>query len=218
MSDTFIQEHNITLTACDSQLTVEELDGRPIGEGKVAHITAEVVLQVAVLHHEPIRFYVIHSPNNPVILGLPWLRTHNPHISWKEGQIIQWDPSCHELCLKQVTPLPVQAVSVHKANSDESHIPVKYADLAIAFSKSKATELPPHRSSDCAIDLLPGTTPPKGRIFPLSQPESAAMKKFIEEELAGPRHHQRRQASSLSRRRTAVSDPALTTVDLMISP
>ncbi|KAI2647117.1 Transposon Tf2-6 polyprotein [Labeo rohita] len=36
--------------------------------------------------------------------------------------------------------------------------------------------------SDCAIELLPGTTPPKGRIFPLSQPE--AMKKYIEKELS----------------------------------
>ncbi len=33
-------------------------------------------------------------------------------------------------------------------------------------------------------DLLPGTTPPKGRIFPLSQPESESMKTYIQEELA----------------------------------
>ncbi len=59
-----------------------------------------------------------------------------------------------------------------------------YADLAEAFSKAKATQLPPHRSSDCAIELLPGTTPPKGRIFPLSQPETESMKTYIEEELA----------------------------------
>lgn len=31
---------------------------------------------------------------------------------------------------------------------------------------------------------MPGTSPPKGRIFPLSQHESEAMKKYIEEELA----------------------------------
>ncbi len=31
---------------------------------------------------------------------------------------------------------------------------------------------------------MPGTSLPKGRIFPLSQPESEAMKKYIEEELA----------------------------------
>lgn len=181
MSCTFIQQHNIMLISCISHLTVEALDGRPIGEGKVAHIIEEIHMQVGVLHHEKIRFYVIHSPNNPVILGLPWLRRHNPHISWKEGQIVQWDPACHKLCLNQVTLLPVQSISVKETNIDDSNIPVEYANLEIAFSKSKAAELPPHRSSDCAIDLLPGTSPPKGRIFPLSQPESAAMKKYIEE-------------------------------------
>lgn len=70
---------------------------------------------------------------------------------------------------------------------DSNHLvdlPSQYADLAEAFSKHKATQLPPHRPSDCAINLLPGTTPPKGRIFPLSQPENEAMKSYIEEELA----------------------------------
>ncbi|KAG1926787.1 retrotransposable element [Pimephales promelas] len=50
--------------------------------------------------------------------------------------------------------------------------------------KEKAAQLPEHRSTDCAIDLIPGTTPPRGRIFPLSKPESEAMKQYIEEELA----------------------------------
>lgn len=57
-------------------------------------------------------------------------------------------------------------------------------DLKEAFSKTKATQLPPHRPGDCVIDLLPGTTPLRGRIFPLSQPETDAMKSYIEEELA----------------------------------
>ncbi len=49
--------------------------------------------------------------------------------------------------------------------------------------KTKATQLPPHRTGDCAIDLQPGSQPPKGRIFPLSQPEAESLKSYIEEEL-----------------------------------
>ncbi|KAL0202757.1 hypothetical protein M9458_000775, partial [Cirrhinus mrigala] len=45
-------------------------------------------------------------------------------------------------------------------------------------------QLPPHRPGDCAIELTPGAVPPRGRIFPLSQPESEAMEKYIKEELA----------------------------------
>ncbi len=73
-----------------------------------------------------------------------------------------------------------QKVDVHA----ESQLPAEYHDLAEAFSKTKATQLPPHRTGDCAIDLQPGSQPPKGRIFPLSQPEVESMKSYIEEELA----------------------------------
>lgn len=185
ISDTFTHEHNIQLTNCHSPLTVEALDGKPIGGGRVSHITSELGLQTGALHKEQIHFYVIHSPNNPVILGLPWLRTHNPVISWKEGQIVQWDPACHQRCLSPVLPIAIHAITVNEVPVDhETAIPAEYNDLALAFSKSKSTELPPHRSSDCAIDLLPGSTPPKGRIFPLSQPEEEAMKSYIEGELA----------------------------------
>ncbi len=61
---------------------------------------------------------------------------------------------------------------------------MKYHDLIEAFSKTKASQLPPHRSNDCAIELQPNSHPPRGRVFPLSQPESEAMKSYIEEELA----------------------------------
>ncbi len=63
-------------------------------------------------------------------------------------------------------------------------LPSKYQDLAEAFSKVKASHFPPHRPSDCAIDLFPESQPPKGRVFSLSQPEAEAMKSYIEEELA----------------------------------
>ncbi len=63
-------------------------------------------------------------------------------------------------------------------------IPSDYANLAEAFSKAKATQLPTHQSSDCAIELLPGTTTSKGRIFKLSQPETESVRTYIEEELA----------------------------------
>ncbi len=69
-------------------------------------------------------------------------------------------------------------------NATNTNLPSEYSDLAEAFSKKKASQLPTHRSVDCAIELMPGTTPPKGRIFPLSQPESESMRQYIEEQLA----------------------------------
>ncbi|KAI2651138.1 Transposon Tf2-11 polyprotein [Labeo rohita] len=73
--------------------------------------------------------------------------------------------------------------SPNNPNPDIPGLPDEYSDLSEAFSKAKASQLPPHRSSDCSIELLPGIAPPSSRIFPLSQPESEAMKAYIDEEL-----------------------------------
>ncbi len=70
-----------------------------------------------------------------------------------------------------------------ESDGDAQALPNVYKDLMIAFSRAKASQLPPHRPSDCAIDLLPDTIPPRGRIFPLSRPESEAMNNYIQEEL-----------------------------------
>ncbi len=53
------------------------------------------------------------------------------------------------------------------------------------FSKSRAASLPPHRPYDCAIELEPGMSPPKGRLYSLSVPEREAMDKYISNSLTG---------------------------------
>ncbi len=67
--------------------------------------------------------------------------------------------------------------------ADLSIVPTEYHDLCRVFSRSRATSLPPHRPYDCAIDLLSGTSPPKGHLYSLSRPEREAMDKYIKESL-----------------------------------
>ncbi len=67
---------------------------------------------------------------------------------------------------------------------DLSNVPAEYLDLKVVFSKSRAASLPPHRPYDCAIELLSGMSPPKGRLYSLFTPESEAMEKYISDSLA----------------------------------
>lgn len=62
-------------------------------------------------------------------------------------------------------------------------IPEEYKTFTDVFSKNKASGLPPHRPYDCTIDLLPGTTPARGRIYPLSSTEHNAMEEYMQEAL-----------------------------------
>ncbi|XP_065821877.1 uncharacterized protein lrfn4b [Labrus bergylta] len=68
--------------------------------------------------------------------------------------------------------------------SVDSRVPSHYQDLKEVFNKTRATSLPPHRAYDCAIDLLPGTSPPRGRLYSLSPPEREAMELYIKSSLA----------------------------------
>ena len=66
---------------------------------------------------------------------------------------------------------------------DLSSVPSCYHHLKAVFSRSKALSLPPHRPYDCAINLIPGFTIPKGRLYSISGPEKEAMRDYIDSSL-----------------------------------
>ncbi|KAL0181246.1 hypothetical protein M9458_023652, partial [Cirrhinus mrigala] len=173
----FVKINHLPTLSCSPHVSVEALDRRPLGPGQVNRTTNNLTLLVEPAHQETIRFYVITSPHSPIILGYPWLNQHGPTIAWTNRTITHWLPHCHSHCSHAQARPP-------RTHDLTSSIPSEYQDLLEAFSRTKATHLPPHRSGDCAIDLIPGATPPRGRIFPLSQAESEAMQRYIQEELA----------------------------------
>ncbi|KAL0188522.1 hypothetical protein M9458_015621 [Cirrhinus mrigala] len=176
----FVTTNRLPVLSCAPPVAVAALDGRPLGMGRIEHTTDDLTLCLEPRHQETIRFFLISSPRTPLILGYPWLNLHEPVISWSTGTITHWSAHCKQHCPQSANPVASTPVSAGPRDS----IPAEYQDLLEAFSTTKATQLPPHRPGDCAIDLLPGAVPPRGRIFPLSQPESEAMNQYIREELA----------------------------------
>ena len=109
-----------------------------------------------------------------LVLGRLWLVRHNPRVDWRNNAILEWSPLCLASCLKSAL-CPTVTSGPPEDFPDLSVLPHDYIDLKAVFSKSRAVSLPPHRPYDCAIDLLPGTTPPQGRLFSLSHTERRAM-------------------------------------------
>lgn len=97
------------------------------------------------------------------------------------------------LGLESVLPFPLPQSSTAFPETGSSGLmsslrflyrPTDYHNPLEVFSKARATSPLPHRPHDCAIDLPPGTTPPRGRLHSLSGPETKAMGEYIEESLA----------------------------------
>jgi len=60
------------------------VDDRPIASGLITH---DVVTHILVSNHEEIRPLAVVSVAYPVILGLDWLRRHNPNIDWEDSTL-----------------------------------------------------------------------------------------------------------------------------------
>uniref|UniRef100_A0A8C5EI19 ribonuclease H n=1 Tax=Gouania willdenowi TaxID=441366 RepID=A0A8C5EI19_GOUWI len=179
LDENLAQQLEIKSVPLPASVPDNALDGRLLGT--ITHRTVPVHLVLAGRHHETVQFHILKTPQHPVILGFPWLHRHNPHIDWSMGSFISWSPYCHQICLKQAIPALLRS-DTSGPPSDLQGLPEEYHDLQEVFSKTRATSLPPHRSYDCSIDLLPGTSPP--RIYSLSGPEREVMEKYVNESLA----------------------------------
>ncbi len=183
----------IPYETCPSPWKVEALDGRPIGSGMIKFRTVPLHLTIENDHSETISFYLIESSKEPLILGYPWLRLHNPQFSWASGTLLCWGFACKDSCTPPASCVAgskeilaaVEEVSACSWNNqlDLTSIPPEYYDLREVFSKKGATSLPPHRPYDCAIELLSGTLPPRSHLYSLSAPETKAMNEYIHEAL-----------------------------------
>ena len=83
----FVIKHGIARIKKNRPAVVRVIDGRKVSSGEVTEITKPLVLKIG-NHDEKIVFNIIRSPSYPVILGMPWLKFHNPAIDWRKLRII----------------------------------------------------------------------------------------------------------------------------------
>lgn len=91
---------SIPLPSC---LKATSLDGSFLWE--VSHQTALVIMIISDDHYEEMSFYEYSSLTQPVILGYPWLRLHNPSIDWISSAIKFNDCSSWHFPTSTVFPL-----------------------------------------------------------------------------------------------------------------
>ncbi len=191
ISQNLLKRLNLPRKRQAQELKIETIQGKPLGRGRIKYRSPPVILQIGCFHQETLSFLVLEGPTVDLILGLPWLSQHSPAVRWESSEILQWSESCFQNCLSNVPKPPVSPSSlqvnstlVESPEPFEKHsISSDYVAFQDVFSKQAATQLPPHRPWDCAIDLLPGAKLPKGRVYPLSIPERKAMEDYIKEAL-----------------------------------
>jgi len=102
-------------------------DGKTSAMGPVTQMR-KVSMDIS-SHRELATFQVANLQNHEVILGMPWLREHNPTIDWNDKRITFRSERCTTWCLK--CPPVVYVIPKEKALEE---------NLITRFSKVQARE------------------------------------------------------------------------------
>ena len=85
MNPRFKEERQVSTIPLPFTVPVAGLDGEVLSGG-VSEET--ILLPMSVYGHpELIKFNVLETGDYDIVLGIPWLRKHNPSIDWQSGQI-----------------------------------------------------------------------------------------------------------------------------------
>jgi hypothetical protein len=90
------------------------VDGSEVASGPVTH---DAQVGMTINHHEEdIHLHCITIGNVPVILGLPWLKLHNPTIDCRTHRLSFHSDKCAECCL---TASPQATVAAEKRATEQ---------------------------------------------------------------------------------------------------
>jgi len=102
-------KHGIRMIKAKNPREIYLADGKPSAMGPVTNMT-KVPMDIG-SHRELATFQVANLQNYEVIVGMPWLREHNPTIDWKDKRITFNSERCTTWCLKSslvAYPVPEQ--------------------------------------------------------------------------------------------------------------
>jgi len=91
-------KHGIKMFKAKNPSEIYLADGKPSAMGPVTHMT-KVPMDIS-SHRELATFQVANFQNHEVILGMPWLREHNPTIDGDDKRITFNSKRCTNWCLK----------------------------------------------------------------------------------------------------------------------
>jgi hypothetical protein len=188
-----IDKYHIPLIKKSKPRKLKVIDDREISSGLVEY---ECTFSIELgSHKEELKCNVADIGRHSIVLGMSWLKLHNPDIDWPLKRISFTSAYCSSHCLSSsptilgnigghpdhlegvpdelggiqdsFEPLGVPRTTGGVVDIPLEGIPVELRDFADVFSEDKVTELPPHRPYDLEITLKDPDKIVKGPVYPL---------------------------------------------------
>ena len=183
----YVKENNIPYSTKTNFPKVSGIDGKQNILGKTLPIS------ITYKNHKcKTQFYVVDLPSYCAILGFEWISTHNPDIDFK-NKVLRFNSNyCVENCLiipnSFTSYVPLNTTKQNDKNENEEinnkiskSLPKKLLPFIDTFSKIYTDESPPYCPFDSEIKLKQNEKLHYDPIYPLTEKESLASKKYIKE-------------------------------------
>jgi hypothetical protein len=105
VDSTFVSAHSLKTVAKPIPRELVVVDGRSISSGAVTHHTSPLPFSVtssSPLHSETLSFDITTLGSYPIILGIPWLKKHEPTIGWSTHSLDFLSDHCDYHCLPPI--------------------------------------------------------------------------------------------------------------------
>ena len=201
MSEEFVRRHKFKRTRLERPVYVRNVDSMLNYVGPIVD-TVEVEIFFK-RHKERTSIDVIGGQKWSVILGMPWLRRHNPEIDWKTGEVKM--TKCPDECGKkwktgrQTKPgwkkqeereekkerrrPTIEEEDLMELRVTEEMVPRRFHKYLKLFKKKDSERMPTRKIWDHAIDLREDFVPKKGKIYPLLRVEREEVQEFVKDQL-----------------------------------
>lgn len=168
------------------------IDGNPIeiAKGTIACETTVCTMAIGTNHQEEIRFDLAPLGRHMVVLGMPWIKKHNPSVDWVQ-ETLKFDR-----CDCQIGQAEICAISREPRHDGKSEgkqdakgllvaktkpvIPEEFKEFKDMFIEKEGKDaLPPHAEWDHVMPLEEGKTPPFGGIYSHSAEDLGTLREYI---------------------------------------
>lgn len=109
IDQSWVERYNLRTHRLTHPITIEVFDGRPAESGQ---ITRYIRCDLRIENHrqENMMLYVTQLGSYPIVLGMPWLKQHNPYIDFGNHSLRFNSPYCQRHCNPPSAPSRVTAM------------------------------------------------------------------------------------------------------------
>ena len=111
----FATKYKLPLLKKSKPMEILTVDGSPISSGKV-EFKSEITMNIGP-HLESLPLDITRLGQYPIILGMPWLKLHNPSIKWAAHNITFDSTLCQQQCCNHVHSISTLS---HRPTSDHT--------------------------------------------------------------------------------------------------